>query len=109
MGTLAAGIAHEINNPLAFITANLSYADEELAHPEAIGEPARLTELRNAIREARDGADRVRNLVSEMRTLARANTAARPISVTGVLNTALDALASEIRARAVLVRRIDPL
>ncbi|MGZ3458865.1 MAG: PAS domain S-box protein, partial [Archangium sp.] len=30
MGTLAAGIAHEINNPLAFVISNLSFLSEEM-------------------------------------------------------------------------------
>jgi two-component system, NtrC family, sensor kinase len=106
MGTLAAGIAHEINNPLAFITANLSYADGELADPASLSDPDRLAEIRHAIREARGGADRVRDIVTEMRTLARGTAARRPINVTRVLELAAGAIASEIRTRAKLVTKL---
>lgn len=106
MGTLAAGIAHEINNPLAYITANLAYADEELADPATLSEAHRLSEVRHAILEARDGADRVRDIVTEMRTLARGDAPRRPISLTRVLESATGAIASEIRTRAKLVKNL---
>jgi PAS domain S-box-containing protein len=109
MGTLAAGIAHEINNPLAYITANLAYADEELRDPTALTDPTRLAEIRHAIGEARDGANRVRNIVNEMRTLARGDDQRRPINVTHVLQSALTALASEIRPHANLVTDLKPV
>lgn len=104
MGTLAAGIAHEINNPLAYITANLAYADEELADPVTLADPHRLAEIRHAILEARDGADRVRDIVTEVRRLARGDSPRRPISIIRVLESAAGAIASEIRTRAKLVK-----
>ncbi len=109
MGTLAAGIAHEINNPLAYITANLAYADEELADPVTLADPHRVSEVRNAIIEARDGADRVRDIVTEMRTLARGEAPRRPINLTRVLHLAMNAIASELRTRAKLVKNLMDL
>ena len=107
MGTLAAGIAHQINNPLAYITANLAYADDELADPVTLTDPHRLSEVRHAILEARDGADRVRDIVTEMRTLARGDAPRRPINVVRVLELAAGAIASEIRTRARLVKNLS--
>jgi PAS domain S-box-containing protein len=107
MGTLAAGVAHEINNPLAYIVANLAYADEELADADALSNPGRLAEIRHAIAEARAGADRVRDIVTDMRTLARGDAPRRPISVTRVLESAATAIASEIRTRARLTKQLQ--
>ncbi|MEO5768248.1 MAG: ATP-binding protein [Polyangia bacterium] len=107
MGTLASGIAHEINNPLAYITANLAYADEELADPATLTSPGRLTEIRHAILEARDGADRVRDIVADMRTLARGDAARSPrvpVDITRVLESAAGAIGSEIRRRAGFIK-----
>ena len=106
MGTLAAGIAHEINNPLAYITANLSYADSELADPASLSDATRLAEIRHAILEAGDGAERVRHIVTELRTLARGDAPRRPISITPTLESAIGAVASEMRTRAKLVTRL---
>ncbi|HEY4184010.1 MAG TPA: ATP-binding protein [Polyangia bacterium] len=108
MGTLAAGIAHEINNPLAYITANLAYADEELSDPAALTDPRRLMEIQLAIQEARDGAARVRNIVTDMRALARGDKMQRPTDVVHVLKSAVAALASEIKPHAKLVTKLDP-
>ena len=106
MGTLAAGIAHEINNPLAYITANLTYADDELGDDAAITVPERLIEIRHALREAREGAQRVRRIVTEMRTLARGDASSGPVAVNRVLESALAAIASEVRPRARLIERL---
>jgi signal transduction histidine kinase len=103
MGTLTSGIAHEINNPLAYILANIAYADDELADPESLRSASRIAEIRHAILEARDGAHRVRDIVAEMRTLARGEASQTAIDVRRVLESAASAVASEIRTRATLV------
>jgi len=103
MGTLTSGIAHEINNPLAYILANLAYADEELADPESLRSASRIAEIRHALLEARDGANRVRDVVAEMRTLARGDGPQLAINVRRVLESAVSAVSSELRTRARLV------
>jgi signal transduction histidine kinase len=109
MGTLTSGIAHEINNPLAYILANIAYADGELAEPESLNDFERVAEIRHAILEAREGAHRVRDIVSEMRTLARGEAPNGSISVRRVLDSAVAAVASEIRSRARLVLAVTDL
>ncbi len=72
IGTLAAGVAHEINNPLAFVATNLGFLGEQLEalarDPLAVRE--RVLELRQAVREAADGAERVRDIVQALRKVA---------------------------------------
>jgi signal transduction histidine kinase/AmiR/NasT family two-component response regulator len=70
IGTLAAGVAHEINNPLAYVIGNLDFLDEQL---DLLGErpsPAMLEELRSALKDVRDGTVRIRDIVSDLRLLA---------------------------------------
>ncbi|MFL5352000.1 ATP-binding protein [Archangium sp.] len=112
VGTLAAGVAHEINNPLAYVLANLGYAHEELAHQVECGPaqpdaaPGRLKTIRDALGEARQGADRVRTIVGDLKTFSReAQDPIRPVDVKRVLDSTLNLASGEIRHRARLVKQ----
>jgi PAS domain S-box-containing protein len=102
IGTLAAGVAHEINNPLAFVLTNLNYALEALAGGEG---GSSLSEVREALLEARQGADRVRDIVRDLRTFTRSDDGERcPVDVERVLESSIKMAWNEIRHRAELVR-----
>jgi PAS domain S-box-containing protein len=62
VGLLAAGVAHEINNPLTYVLANLSHVLERWS-----GDP----QHRQVLQEALEGALRVRDIVRDLRTLSR--------------------------------------
>jgi PAS domain S-box-containing protein len=103
VGTLAAGVAHEINNPLAYVISNLSSASEVAA-----ALPGGAAELQEALREAREGAERVRRIVGELRTFSRPDEAARgPLDVRRVLDAAVNLARHEIRHRAQVVKRYE--
>ncbi|HKP64620.1 MAG TPA: response regulator [Polyangiales bacterium] len=100
LGTLAAGVAHEINNPLSFVVANVDFALNELkrAQPQLRGLPW-LDEVVRALGEAQVGAGRVSQIVSELRAFARpANVPFGRVDVNRVLASALDMAASELRS-----------
>jgi PAS domain S-box-containing protein len=108
IGTLAAGVAHEINNPLAFVLTNLNYALEALAEG---GTP--LAEVREALLEVRQGADRVRDIVRDLKTFTRSEDGERrAVDVERVLESSIKMAWNEIRHRAQLVRsfaRVPPV
>ena len=100
LGTLAAGVAHEINNPLTYVVANLELIAEAFAGPEEQPLAAR-SELREMIEDARSGADRVRKIVAGLRAFSRTDEEHRAdVGIHRVLKSALDLTMNEIRHRA---------
>jgi PAS domain S-box-containing protein len=67
LGTLATGIAHQINNPLAFISANLSWVRQQLA--QVVGASAAGVEtLDRALLDCEEGTQRIRAIVQDLRS-----------------------------------------
>ncbi len=113
VGTLAAGVAHEINNPLAYIVANIDFARHQittvasrLSRSAAGGGPAHvLDETGEALTEARQGAERVRNIVRDLRVFARGDEdQSGPVALRRVLDSSINIAWNEIRHRARLVK-----
>jgi len=73
IGTLAAGMAHEINNPLAYLLASIQFLERRLGEGEgeADGKGGDDGETLEAVREARDGARRIAEIVRSLRTFAQ--------------------------------------
>jgi PAS domain S-box-containing protein len=110
LGTMAAGIAHEINNPLAYVTGNLEIVAETLhadTGPRTDADRAMRAEIVAAIGDARDGAERVRKIVHGLRSFSRSEEEERvPLALPGVLEAAIRLTANEVRHRALLVREL---
>jgi signal transduction histidine kinase len=105
LGMLAAGIAHEINNPLAFTLSNLEHLEEQVL--PGLGLPGgQHEEVRRLLSDARLGASRVRDIARQLKMFSRAGEDAQPapVEVHRVLETAINMVANELRHRARLVR-----
>jgi signal transduction histidine kinase/CheY-like chemotaxis protein len=104
VGTLAAGVAHEINNPLAAVIANLELAVTDL---EALGITGEVLE---EVRDAREAAERVRLIVRDLRLFSRAEDPRRAlVDVREVLDSTLRMAWHEIRHRARLIKAFDEI
>ncbi|MBF5044202.1 MULTISPECIES: ATP-binding protein [Myxococcaceae] len=105
VGILAAGLAHEINNPLAYLLSNLTFVRDELT--PAPGAPPRTAsrEVLEALDEAQQGAQRVAHIVSSLRTFSAQNAQALgPVDLREALEVALRLAGNELRSRARIVR-----
>lgn len=107
IGLLAAGIVHEINNPLAAVLGNLALAEQRLAgaSPTARADDERPIVL---IRDAIAAADQMRQIVRDLGTLSRdSHGARRPLDLHAVLDASIRMAWNELRHRARLVRAFD--
>jgi PAS domain S-box-containing protein len=109
MGTLAAGVAHEINNPLAYVVASHAFMAEALGRLQERGAAPATLELAEALADAREGAERVRQIVRDLRTFSRVDeTRTGPVDLQRILESSLAIARSELKHRAKVVRDYRP-
>ncbi|MFL9913106.1 sensor histidine kinase [Paraburkholderia sp. RL17-337-BIB-A] len=99
VGTLAAGLLHEVNNPVNFCLMAIEVAMEE---PMAKTEPA----LQECLVDARQGMQRIQHIVSDLKTFAYRKPGAEaeagtPFLFEKALDSAIRLIAHELRGVAV--------
>lgn len=100
IGTLAAGVAHEINNPLTWVVSNLEQILAGIEDPSVSR-----SELLTYAKEANQGVERIQSIVDGLRTFVRVEDDERsPVRVESALDLALKVAAGELRGRARVVR-----
>ncbi len=132
MGTLAAGVAHEINNPLAYVLCNLESLSEDIPEvlssgrrgfsrllkrlpAQAAGDipaglsrltnPSLIEDLRDRIMDALEGTYRIKEIARGLGTFSRVEEDQRtPVSLPQILEAALNMAFNEIKYRARVVK-----
>lgn len=99
LGQLAAGVAHEINTPMQFISDNLHFIESSASDLVALVEGRRSTtdidveflkrRLPRAVERAREGVGRVSRIVGAMRLFAHPGVVAEPVEINELVENAL--------------------
>jgi signal transduction histidine kinase len=112
LGRLVAGIAHEINNPVAFVSASVDLIHDAAVHVRSSidgrGDPALVATLTQLLENAaicRDGAARAARIVRDLQAFARPRPNRRePVDVHAALERTLQLLRGEYKERITIVR-----
>jgi PAS domain S-box-containing protein len=108
LGTLAAGAAHEINNPLTYVLAGIETLSERVGAGQSPDETKVTVDREEALGllgEMREGCGRVATIVQELRELSRGkDDDLVPVRVVEAFETAIRMTYADIREKAKIVR-----
>jgi signal transduction histidine kinase len=107
LGSLARGVAHEINNPLAYLTSNLHSIRRALSGPSLSIDEMR--DVHDALSESIEGAERIAAIVRSIRVFSSRSDAdqVERLHVRAVAATAMEAVSSRLRSRAAVTCDIE--
>lgn len=109
LGMVTAAVAHEVKNPLAYVSANLSFVEEELRELDRATEAgrwhevrARIRELQTATRDSQQGAAHMREILEDLRMFSRKDDGRAVANVRHLLDSAVKLATPAARTRATL-------
>lgn len=102
LGRLAAGVGHEINNPLQYVISNLEELESEETGDEASWQ-------QNALANALEGAERIRRVVEGLRRYGAVSERFEPVALHDVVRTALRIAEPQLRAVANVRTTLGPV
>jgi signal transduction histidine kinase/CheY-like chemotaxis protein len=111
LGTMAAGVAHELNSPLTFVMLGLEWLERQLTLLEqpSAGPAPKPGALGERVREVLESAHRIQRIVRDLKGFTRPEEAhASLIDIPSAVDGALSLAAAELRYRARIEKSYEP-
>jgi PAS domain S-box-containing protein len=109
LGTLAASVAHEINNPLAALIGNLQLLADDLSQPPFTPNESG-SSVAGLLKEAQEAAERVRVIARDLNLFSRREQDTPGfVDVQRLLDSSLRMSRNELRHRARVVKHYEPV
>ncbi|MCC6746751.1 MAG: PAS domain-containing protein [Deltaproteobacteria bacterium] len=110
MGSLARAVTHQISDPLSCVIGNLGYLAKTIDRLGAEGLGPAGAELKQGLREALEGARRVRQIVRDLKSFAWGDDREQMLlDVVPILEMAVNMVSNEVRHRAQIVLNYGPV
>ncbi len=124
LGQLAAGVAHEINNPVGYVMSNLETLSDDLreiqdnpiGRPSVSGNPSRpqpapfFAETQEILQESISGLDRVKDIVQGLKNFARpAEAEIKTADINHEIEVALKIVSNELGGKCTVRKHLGDL